>query len=942
MGTPVMPTRPTNPLMAGANGLQAALDRVARTLERTMLSPRGMSTIQSVANGGRIQFAPGGNPGWAGNPNGGWTTSGNRLHYQPNLGGNRPNGGGGTFPTTTMGGAPVGGAGGGGGGGGAPPVGGAPVGGAPPTSTGMSVGIGRGMNGAWDNLVTYGNDQRGRQTAMDTYASYAASRGNALLNGGLRKQFLGDAFGAPGQTPNSIALNATDALTANIIRMRQFGSYGGANYKMSGTNMASINLASQGTLGAAGSMGLQQQLYTPQTFWRLQQMGMGATYGAGGKRASVNTIAQGFLNRTFGGKPVSAANLAESFSMGGNAAYNLQQLGLDSSAQQAFQDVSTQLNNAKLRGYTASDLDKWGEQATGANYSKGQRSEARKQLERAGVNVNTMLDAEKRLQGTKDERDAEINKEYADSMKTAANSVERFNLAMNKLLDWGPFKWLLGQSGGSSVLNSAVSDTKGLLKMMGPLGWVAAGGVSLGGGAMSAASGIMGGAEQGGGGKQANQGGDGQTLAPGVNVGRFLAEARKQTGKPYVMGDEGPNTFDCSGFVTWALNKAGYKTGSNHLVVDGLDKLPGKNVPVNQARPGDLLVRNGAGASGHVAIYAGNGKTLEARGRAYGTGSWPAFQGRSFTHARRIIGTMGDISGDTPGNSTPGNQVNTDQNSKLSAQAAGAFSSGDYGSTSELEAVMAALSGGTGGGPIGSTQSSNTNNSQGNNTDQGTNGDNIPPSGAISGKNDASKAAAKKYAKGLLGSYGWSGKWDSLLTLWQHESGWRWWADNPSSDAYGIPQALPGSKMGAGWKTDAAAQVRWGMKYIKSRYGDPDKAWNFWQKNHWYDKGAWEIEQDENARIHKGEMVIPAKQAGIIRDALLKDALIGTPTNGSSSRGRSSGGAPSLTFNAGSIVIQVNGSLDDATARSAARALAAELSREDVYSKIAAGVTVNA
>ena len=77
----------------------------------------------------------------------------------------------------------------------------------------------------------------------------------------------------------------------------------------------------------------------------------------------------------------------------------------------------------------------------------------------------------------------------------------------------------------------------------------------------------------------------------------------------------------------------------------------------------------------------------------------------------------------------------------------------------------------------------------------------------------------------MLGSYGWSSsQFSCLVSLWNQESGWNVTASNPSSGAYGIPQALPGSKMasaGADWQTDAATQIRWGLGYIKADYGSP-------------------------------------------------------------------------------------------------------------------------
>ncbi|MFF9195138.1 transglycosylase SLT domain-containing protein [Streptomyces sp. NPDC014779] len=70
-----------------------------------------------------------------------------------------------------------------------------------------------------------------------------------------------------------------------------------------------------------------------------------------------------------------------------------------------------------------------------------------------------------------------------------------------------------------------------------------------------------------------------------------------------------------------------------------------------------------------------------------------------------------------------------------------------------------------------------------------------------------------------------------------HESGWNYRATNPSSGAYGLVQALPGSKMasaGADWQTNPATQIKWGLSYMNGRYDSPCGAWSFWQANRWY------------------------------------------------------------------------------------------------------------
>jgi hypothetical protein len=82
-----------------------------------------------------------------------------------------------------------------------------------------------------------------------------------------------------------------------------------------------------------------------------------------------------------------------------------------------------------------------------------------------------------------------------------------------------------------------------------------------------------------------------------------------------------------------------------------------------------------------------------------------------------------------------------------------------------------------------------------------------------------------------------SGQFSCLDSLWQRESGWSVSASNASSGAYGIPQALPGSKMasvGQDWQTSAETQIKWGLQYIDSTYGSPCGAWSHEESSGWY------------------------------------------------------------------------------------------------------------
>jgi len=97
---------------------------------------------------------------------------------------------------------------------------------------------------------------------------------------------------------------------------------------------------------------------------------------------------------------------------------------------------------------------------------------------------------------------------------------------------------------------------------------------------------------------------------------------------------------------------------------------------------------------------------------------------------------------------------------------------------------------------------------------------------------------AKAYAQGVLAARGQGAdQYSCLVQLWNRESGWRTGATNPSSGAYGIPQALPGSKMassGLDWRTNPRTQVDWGVGYISSVYGTPCAAWDHSNRKGWY------------------------------------------------------------------------------------------------------------
>lgn len=378
--------------------------------------------------------------------------------------------------------------------------------------------------------------------------------------------------------------------------------------------------------------------------------------------------------------------------------------------------------------------------------------------------------------------------------------------------------------------------------------------------------------------KKKSKAGEAAPGAGGATAAEVIKNAEKQLGDPYVWGGVGPDGWDCSGLIQWAYSQAGVKiprTSQNQQKV-------GKAVATDKVQPGDLLF-NGSPAH-HVVMAIGGGKIIEAprtglKVRIRG------FKPGEFTNARRILGSVGNMDG-----------ISTDPTSDTGLNEQGSTTGGNiggaYGGTSELAALMAALGGGSAGGamPLSASATSTSGGS----------------TGADNGVSDGSDKNAPKNVKAnvalgkkMAAKYGWTGsQWDSLYKLWMGESGWRHWADNPNSDAYGIPQAMSNihkETATEAWRNSPSKQIEWGLKYIKGRYGSPSKAWSFWNsKNpHWYDAGAWELDQDTTARVHKGEMILPAKQAESVRNAITNTLTTGSNTTG--------GGG--IVFEPGSIVV---------------------------------------
>jgi hypothetical protein len=113
-----------------------------------------------------------------------------------------------------------------------------------------------------------------------------------------------------------------------------------------------------------------------------------------------------------------------------------------------------------------------------------------------------------------------------------------------------------------------------------------------------------------------------------------------------------------------------------------------------------------------------------------------------------------------------------------------------------------------------------------------------PPKASAPASGVPDPGTAQAIAYELVLAHGWdTNEYDCLVALWNRESHWNVYAQNPTSGAYGIPQALPGDKMataGADWATNPKTQIIWGLGYIAGRYGTPCGAWEHSESVGWY------------------------------------------------------------------------------------------------------------
>ncbi len=251
--------------------------------------------------------------------------------------------------------------------------------------------------------------------------------------------------------------------------------------------------------------------------------------------------------------------------------------------------------------------------------------------------------------------------------------------------------------------------------------------------------------------------------------------------------------FDCSGAVSYVLQQGGVQIPT--MVSGALANAgqPGPGKVTVFADPGHTFMRIGN-------RYFGTSGTNPGGGAGWFPDPGDAYKSR-FTQ-RHFVGT-GDIM------SKIGRSVVEGEDSPLKSMVQRGLDATRGGINKRMADLMATS---IGGGDVG---------------DPG-------PLGAISSTQNL------RLGKRMAATYGWvKAQWNALKELWTRESGWDNMARNPSSGAFGIPQALPPTKMPkAAQEGDPASQIAWGLQYIKGRYGSPSSALAFHDAHNWYAKGG--------------------------------------------------------------------------------------------------------
>lgn len=829
--------------------------------------------------------------------------------------------------------------------------GGSGTGGGGPTFMGMTLGPGGPSQGGQG----FGGSNRG---PVGTALSIAGSLGASYAAPGItmNKYAAMSQMMSPAGTSYNKASNFTFAqaygvnntsLSAISSGWKDAGQgaqqlqYLSGNYGTTGIRSSSLGNAAWGATAAMGianpgmslsqSASMAQQMYSPMMSMNMMKMGYGVTprLENGGTNSSA-AVAMSLMRGSWGGSIPNQSQFNKGMSQYGHANINMQSLGYNTSAMMPELAMYRKLFS---QGLDSSQAQKLVTQAA----SKGpQQAGAEARLNSLGIQ-NTDIQKMKNEQAQTTSRYADVNQGFNAGLTAATGSLEKFNAALNAIINGTGMAGPLGNLAGAGSAFGGLANAAGgglvqgmiMKRMLGNS--LVAGGID-GTGADVAGAGMAGGGmlagmapllaalavpavlssihhkngknwmQQGPGGphsfwnsysqagKDINRwtgydaltsgwgqlmtshmskggklggygGGDqhpallesGETVVdkdtsralapifkaagvPGYAKGgkvtgdEIVKYAESFIGKvPYVTGGASPSGWDCSGFTSYIYEHFGLqKSRGTSESLYGWAKKTSKPVV------GGLVFERGDGTyppPGHIGIYAGNGRIVDAPGTGLGT---------RMDRVSDVMGygvpPKGFVGSSSPGPGGGGGNPTAAQGSGGQSTSGGYSGSLGGGATSGIgysESSLASNAGesaslGGGAGGLGGSSLETFGKSSGGNAGTGASGGHAGQSGSFPKGTGGNAAQNKALMRKLASRYGWGSgaQWNALNTLEMHEAGYNNHAQNPGSTAYGIGQFLDQTWAGYGAKTsNPRLQEEYMLEYIKSKYGSPGKAW---------------------------------------------------------------------------------------------------------------------
>ena len=425
-----------------------------------------------------------------------------------------------------------------------------------------------------------------------------------------------------------------------------------------------------------------------------------------------------------------------------------------------------------------------------------------------------------------------------------------------------------------------------------------------------------------------------------------VSAAESQLGVPYLWGGEQPGVgFDCSGLVQWAYKQAGVNLPRTSQAQ--WSELQRRSIALNQVREGDLVFQAGsdgtANAPGHVGMMVSSHELIQAPFTGADV-QLIGYDPRGWQHAARPSGAGGggfSTTGPGTASTLPGLAGNS-----------GLGIGGSYGSTEEIDAINGAL--GAGGGFYGAPQQGFGAAGSGSGSKSNSNGG---TTGNLSGN--------KKIMNQIASRFGWGTgqEWNSLNNLEMHEAGYNNLAQNPTSTAYGMGQFLDTTwaTVGGHKTSNATLQAEYMMKYIKQRYGNPEKAWAQYFQHPggvgWYGTGTNNLLGNISVVGDRGpELMIGGSGSQILNNAqtmqLLKSAtaqpaqspwsvLNNLGLDNATNQQQQQMPCPTININIGkdAVVVRVDNASSDALSagRAIAKSIVQSISDEQILKDIMSG-----